>query len=66
MRDRFRLEEDWWREVYMNKVHRRITENKTAFLFMNVGKMARNRVKTMIKAWSKKRRKIFLSLKRRK
>jgi hypothetical protein len=65
MRDWFRLEEEWWREVYMNSVHKRKAENKNSFLFISLGKKARNKVETMIDAWSRKSRGIFLSLKRR-
>jgi hypothetical protein len=52
--------------VYINSTHRRKAENKTSFLFMNLGMKAKNKVETMIDAWSRKSRGVFLSLKRRK
>jgi hypothetical protein len=50
----------------MNSAHKRKTENKTSFLFMNLGIKARNKVKKMIDAWSRKSSGVFLSLKRKK
>jgi hypothetical protein len=49
----------------MNSAHKRKAENKTSFLFINLGKKARNKVKRMIDAWSRKSRGVFLFLKRR-
>jgi hypothetical protein len=49
----------------MNSAHKRKAENKTSFLFMNLGMKARNKVKKMIDAWSRKSKGVFLSLKRR-